>query len=525
MSKGHILFVGIGIATVAACGSNSGRNGFGGGGNTGGGSDDGGMVFGTGGDAGGAFNLDGSTGHVGGGPCAMNGWNCKIDPCDGGMGTTVTAKIYDPAGLVPLPNVAVYVPNSSLDDITTGPTCDNCATPVSGNPVASALTDATGTFVMNNVPVGTNVPLVIQVGKWRRVISLPQVNACQTNSFDDPKTFRLPANQSEGHLPRIALAVGGADTLECLLRRIGIADSEFTDPSGTGRVNLYVNDIYGTAGVNTPTSSYAAGGAFPAFSQIFASFNAQADGGMVAGGGDPLSDYDVVMLSCQGSQEAGRAVTSADKQALKDFVDSGGRAFLAHYNYSWLRGGLLNGSKVITPSAEGAAIDGQTKYTQTPFPPIAVWEDPTALTYAPGGDGVYNVDTSFPNGNTMASWLLNVGASTTKGTISLVNVKNPATSVLAGVGQRWVYQDSMGEPYISANAPVEEAANPSQQCGRIVHTGIHVAAAVSDSHDPFPSGCVSAPLTAQEKALEFMFFDLSSCVSNEAVQQMPPVVQ
>ena len=519
-TKNRILLALFGGVLVAACGSSTNRNGFtdADGGGTGGGDDDTSQQ-----DDGGGFGFnDGST-HVATGPCTGNGWNCKIVACDGGTATTVTAKVYDPAGQVPLPNVVVYVPNATLDPITTGPTCDNCATPVSGSPVASALTDATGTFVMQNVPVGSNVPLVIQIGKWRRVVSLPQVNACQNNTFDDPMTFRLPASQSEGNLPKIALAVGGADTVECLLRRMGISIDEFTDPTGSGRVNLFVNDIYGTAGVNTPTSAYSAGGSFPPFSQLFSAVNADDDGGFVDAGADALSAYDVVMMSCQGSQEAGRAVTSADKQALKSFVDSGGRAFLAHYNYSWLRGGQLSGSKVIVPSPEGATIDGQTKYTQTPFPAIAVWENSSG-DYAPGGDGNYTVDTSFPNGATMASWLFNVGASSTMGQIGLVNVKDPATSVIASVAQRWIYDDTMGEPYISANTPVEEAANPSQQCGRLVHTGIHVSAAVNDTHDPFPSGCVSAPLTAQEKALEFMFFDMSSCVSNEMVKQVPPQV-
>ena len=183
-------------------------------------------------------------------------------------------------------------------------------------------------------------------------------------------------------------------------------------------MNLFVHDIYGGAGVNTPTSSYSGGGAFPPFSRLFSSVDAVADGGFIDAGTDPLAAYDVVMMACQGSESAGRAVTSAEKQGLKTFVDTGGRAFLAHYNYSWLRGGLLDGSKVVEPSAEGAKIDQQTKYAQTPFPPVAVWEDPTAMTYAPGGDGAYLVDTSFPNGSTMSRWLFNVGASTTQGQIT-----------------------------------------------------------------------------------------------------------
>src|SRR5262249_31063623 len=118
---------------------------------------------------------------VGSGPCAADGWICRIDDCDGKPKTSVRAKVYDPAGKVPLYNVAVYVPNAPLDDIATGPVCETCATPVSGKPVASALTDAHGEFVMQDVPVGTGVPLVIQIGKWRRLIEMPEVKACQEN--------------------------------------------------------------------------------------------------------------------------------------------------------------------------------------------------------------------------------------------------------------------------------------------------------------------------------------------------------
>ena len=421
-------------------------------------------------------------------PCTGDGWDCKIDPCDGGPKTTVTAKVYDPAGQNPLYNVAVYVPNGPLSPISSGPTCDNCATPVSGNPVASALTDASGQFHMVDVPVGENVPLVIQIGKWRRAIVLPAVKACQDNPFDDPSTFRLPHDQTEGNVPRILIATGDADTPECLLRRIGVADTEFTNPGGGGRVNLYVNDI-GTSG---GTTAYSSGASFPTLTTLLGPVAAPDASSSAV---DSFGDYDIVMMSCQGSESAGDSVTTPEKQALKTFVDSGGRAFFTHYSYSWLR--------------------SDAKYLPSPFPPVATWS-------ASGGDGTYLVDTSFPRGSAMADWLVNVGASTTHGQIALVNVKDPAISIVTGTAQQWVYQPTKGVPYLSANTPIELAATPSQQCGRIVHTGIHVASTQPDSHSPFPKGCAVGGLSPQEKALEFLLFDLSSCVTDETQPPPPP---
>ena len=94
-----------------------------------------------------------------------------------------------------------------------------------------------------NAPSGTNIPLVIQIGKWRRKIILPTVTKCQDNAFNDPNTVRLPRNMNDRgtgdaagdvHMPQIALSTGHSDALDCLLRKIGIADSEFTPDSGGG---------------------------------------------------------------------------------------------------------------------------------------------------------------------------------------------------------------------------------------------------------------------------------------------------
>ena len=112
-------------------------------------------------------------------------------------------------------------PNEPLADITTGASCDTCSSPYSGRPIAAALTDSTGHFSVEHVPVGDNIPLVIQIGKWRRAVTIPSVAACADTPVDASLTH-LPRNRSEGHIPRIAIANGGSDALNCLLKKIGV---------------------------------------------------------------------------------------------------------------------------------------------------------------------------------------------------------------------------------------------------------------------------------------------------------------
>ena len=122
----------------------------------------------------------------------------------------------------PLYNVIVYVPNGPLDPIDAGISCDQCGTLASGDPITTALSDSTGHFVLNNVPVGSNIPLVVQLGKWRRETTISTVLACQDNPLTDPNLTRLPKNQGEGSMPHIALTTGGCDSLGCMLPKESI---------------------------------------------------------------------------------------------------------------------------------------------------------------------------------------------------------------------------------------------------------------------------------------------------------------
>jgi hypothetical protein len=394
---------------------------------------------------------------------------CIQWPCPPGTFTTLTGKVFDPAGKVPLYNVNVFVPNIQAEPLTDGPGCDKCGAALVGEPVVQTKTAADGSFTLGealaDVPSGLNVPLVIQVGKWRREVTIPNVIACTDNPITDANITRLPRNHSEGHMPRIAVTTGGADALECLLRKIGIADSEFTPESAAGRVNLFA----GTMGTNA--FAPALGGA--AFTPVEPWWDNVQN----------LMKYDIVLHSCDGIENATNK-SAAAMQALKDFADVGGRVFASHWHGDWLQKG------------------------PPPWPGIAVFNHQLDLPH----EHPVKIDTSFEKGKALADWLEKVGGSSMYAGLIIRGGKHTIDSV--GTARRWIYsEDPASVQYLEALTPIGGAA-----CGRVVLSDIHVTSGLgfgdgdsSSPSKPFPTGCITTDLTAHEKALVFMLFDLSSC--------------
>jgi len=451
----------------------------------------GGASGGSGGASGGAGGASGGSGGASGGTGGAGGSGGMVTECTAGGPTTLTGVVHGPSGVRPVYNAIVYVPRENPGALPAAPTCDRCGSTPLGAPIATTLTDANGAFRLENVPAGTDVSVVVQIGKWRRQLTVPTVPECAETAIP-PEDTRLPRSLAEGDLPRIAVATGQSDAFECALRRFGIADNEFTTDTGTGSVHLYAGGEASGDGQGTTSFSTDLGGAtFPNVSTLW---------------GNPakLGTYDMMILDCEGSQFAD--LKSPYVANVVNYTTAGGRLLLGHTQFYWLN--------------HAAEFENTATY-------IGIGEDPPSPSVA-------TVDDTFPKGAAFRDWLTAVGASTTSGQLDVYGSSHSVSAVTAPT-QRWVYlpqnpNDSNLDPsiqYMTFNTP--PAAAPVDQCGRIGFVDMHVKESSplgggddSDPNKPFPTGCAATGMTSQLMALEFLLFDLGSCIQPDTAAPAPP---
>jgi hypothetical protein len=242
---------------------------------------------------------------TGGSSCS--GLQCQVPSCPSGQTTSITGTVYDPAALNPVFNAVVMIPNGPVAPVPAGVSSDPCGGATLPSAVSYAYTAADGTFTLTGVPVGNPIPLVIQIGRWRRSVNLdlsgltcgnpkPISSGCAgANNYAGTAgcLTRLPRTQSEGNIPHIALGTGGLDAMECMLYRMGVDSSEYTDENGAGRIHVFNN---GGAVLAAPNANHD-------ISYLLGFTCAQ---GFCAPTANNLtSNYDLVMLPCDGGAEYG----------------------------------------------------------------------------------------------------------------------------------------------------------------------------------------------------------------------------
>ncbi len=505
----YSLCVGASLIGAIACGSSSNESkvngdGTGAGSSTDGSSGSSGLLLPGGGSTAGDAGTSSSSGTG------------QVTTCSGSNTTTIEGYVYDPAGKNPLYNVSVYVPDpgSPLPDLDTVPLGCGCTqlypakVLATGNP-----TDATGHFTIPCAPSGS-VSLVVQTGKWRRQYDGVAVTANQANMA--PK-LSLPANSTEGSLPNLAISTGGADSLECLPLRIGVSASEYVLGSATGgHIHIYTG-YHGATMTQGSVDSYKT------------LWDTQAH----------MNEHDVVLLSCEGQETTGgtpgEKLSATSQSYLMNYANAGGRVFASHFHYAWFNTGPFDtgANKLATWITGAQHIDD----TQS-FP------SDIDATLASGA--------TFPEGSALQQWLGLVGALTAN-QLPIWFARNNVKALAQPPSTEWIHLDAKvsqapsAVQYFSADTPVGGAV-----CGRVVYSDLHVSGGPGtnapgvppDYPTPpaqggggrgmgggtmqamqggiVPSQCAAHALTPQEEALEFMLFDLSSCLVPIGQTTAPP---
>jgi hypothetical protein len=532
---GHAAFASLFVAVAAACGSASNpplgsENPGLGAASTDDAGGSGGSSGAGGGSSSGFTDTVGTSTDAGGGPCPA-GFKCNVS-CSGGATTSISGTVYDPAGRDPLYDIVVYVPAKPLTalpkGVPTGSAACSCPALYPSGEVVTTTTGVNGTFTLSDAPVGTDVPLVIQVGKWRRLFHV-NTTACKNTAVPD-KTLLLPSTIAAGdtndNMPDIAVSTGSADTLECLMLRIGLPASEYVaGAGGSGHVHVFAGGSTG-GGAGGTAETPGMSGAPPSPTSLWMS---QAQ----------LMPYDVVLLSCEGGE-----TYNANPQALEAYLDVGGRAFGSHYHYAWFSGPIGSGQTYTVPADWGTCnSNGGTPSGTSCTNNLSSWE---ANGNGGGGGGFLGFGGAAPiggtivttlNGSTMPfakgvaldKWLGVVGALGQNGVASTeLSIYQPRYNSQVGPAnkpsQPWI-TSSPWTLYFSFDTPVgglktdggTGETSPSY-CGRAVFSDLHVGGdpVTTDNSSP-PGGCYTGDLSPQEKALEFMLFDLSSCVIPDTV--------
>jgi hypothetical protein len=421
-------------------------------------------------------------------PGACRNLQCQQVICPDGGTTTLTGTVYAPNGTLPLFNALVYVPNAPVPAVAPGLACDRCGAVAPGQPLVNALTDTHGVFTLTDVAVGNNIPLVIQIGKWRRQIVVPQVKACQVNQLTDPDQTRLPRNRSEGDMPRIAITTGPCDNLICLMPKLGIDPSEWGIDGEDKAVTFFHGASYDADTDNTRLA------------RLFDSHLVQMTSATTLWSNlSALQKYDLTIVSCECEALTG---TAAEYQAVTQYLAMGGRFFSTDLQYVWYE------------HSSDANLSGSARFLN----------DNSFVGLNP-----ITLDTTFPKGAAFSDWLSFVDPAGTPGQVNAYQVFDNFSGVTAPAWTTWGTSISQSDDVtihprlISVNTPV--GAAEAQQCGRAVHLDAHISPTSSSTlSSVFPDSC-DATLQNSEQAMVFFLFDVAACIQDDLKPIVaPPIV-
>src|SRR5262249_53408365 len=134
-----------------------------------------------------------------------------------------------------------------------------------------------------------------------------------------------------------------------------------------------------------------------------------------------------------------------------------------------------------------------------------------------------------PKGTIFSQWLGVAGA--------LLNANPPQVSIsyprhdvdaVQGASVDWIdsvdtfHAGPAATPWL-LHYTFDTPVGATTQCGHAIYSDFHVTDSSTNPGQVFPVECNGSPLTAQEKVLEYMIWDLASCVGPPPAPMCTPV--
>ncbi|MCC6997302.1 MAG: hypothetical protein IT370_21990 [Deltaproteobacteria bacterium] len=442
---------------------------------------------------GGTTKIDGSNQNCTGAGCAQN--------CPAGKTTQIIGQVFTPKGDVPVPVARVYVAKSK-NEFPANVACEVCSSPADPAWV-SVLTDVNGRFTLDNVPVPTGggpVELAIQKGRFRRYFTI-NINDCEANDLTTQTglaKLTLPKNRSEGNLPKIAIATGDYDAMECVMGPNGFG----LDATAFDRYdNLTHTFDDGLGGTDT-----IMGGTAGTLGNIKALIQDKAK----------LLTYNILFINCSGDELEKMYATDASLKAnMEEYVRSGGRLYVTDWSYDWVeqvpqfakyitfQGGAQSDTPETNSAAKvGTVPTGDSVSGKVMQPKLLDWL--VAIETQLGANSVVNPK---PDQVNITHWLVQW--------VPMIGILPLAN----GVGTKLWVEDAAAKSGMQSR-PLTVSFDYNM-CGRVLYTSYHTLGRPDPDGDglftpltwrEWPNYCSSMPLSAQERILEYLILEVSDCI-------------
>ncbi len=417
------------------------------------------------------FGFDGGGAREDTGPWkyAEGGSGGSGTPSCPGQEVTISGKVLAPNGADPVPGATVFIPSRVPELFPPEVRCEVCAQLGTNNNLWTTTSDYDGSFSLRGVCPGTRT-LIFQNGRFRRKITVP-VGASKTIVVP-PAQSRLPRRNKEfsdlDAIPRIAVATGDYDKMECVLRKLGLPD---------GTYDLYDGAKY------LKTSP-----AKPAFSTLATSLS-------------QMKKYNIIFINCTNNAHESLLKQAAVRDNLEQYVRAGGRLYVTDWSYDWIE-----------------AVSSFAKFID--FEPGPSSTAPEPQNAAAIGRGWLKVKADIKDSR-MGQWLSLFNGAIQNGQ-SLIEHFLPYWVMMYAVGadvKTWVDGVVLSDDYktvANQRRPLTVTFN-FQSCGKILFSSYHTEGREDEwvlslpNPKPFPNYCEST-FSPQDRILEYLIFDIANCL-------------